>query len=130
MKKKKEYNMQRYKDLKEGKQETTEKDKVGRQNQVQSSRIGRKLKEKKCRNDCSSCFSISSEVACQVFKSTSIHREMSFCCRVSCSLVFGGHLRSQAQALPERLQTEGDTSFHGQLLPEVCRFYQKKTQNT
>lgn len=46
MKKKKEYNMQRYKDLKEGKQETTEKDKVGRQNQVQSSRIGRKLREK------------------------------------------------------------------------------------
>lgn len=127
MKKKKENNMQRYKDLKEGKQERTEKDKVGRQNQVESSRMGRKLRDK-CRNNYSSCFSISREVACQVSKSRYIHRETSICCTVSCSLVFGGHFRNQAQALPERLQTEGDANFHGQLLPEVRRFYQKKPQ--
>lgn len=74
----------------------------------------------------SSCFSISREAACQVSKSGYTHREMSICCTISCSLVFMGHFRSWAQALPERLQTEGDTSFHGQLLPEVCWFYQKR----
>lgn len=55
---------------------------------------------------------------------------MSICCMRSCSLVFEGHFRSQAQALPERLQPEGDTSFHGQLLPKVCRFYQRKQNKT
>lgn len=70
--------------------------------------------------------SIKRVVVCHVSKPRYKHREMSICCTVSCSLVFRDHFRSQAQALPKRLQIEGDTSFHGQLLPEVSRFYQKK----
>jgi len=57
-KKKKGKTMQQYNDLKKGKWERTEKDKVGRQNWTEDNRMGRKLRDK-CRNDSYSCFSIS-----------------------------------------------------------------------
>lgn len=68
-----------------------------RQNQVESSRMGRKLRGK-CRNDCSSCFSISRTVVCQVSKTRYIHKQVLY------HILFSslqGHFSSQDQAFPD-----------------------------